>query len=232
MLHAQVRTRRMRDAPRHFLCASAEAIGFCPHPFRLRTCCTYVAEALCASRPTWILRDSSSVGRPCTPRLRGPLPLTRGLQPPFRQPHRHASPAENIKSILRTLPCPPDGFSPLLEPPRWPCPWDFNRLCDGRSGSLQKLSPPPFRLSVLLGASGAIDVPLPHAFPVHGHLPARARLGAFCGAGGDPPSPLLHPNYPYTFTSTRAGVPQLNALFGRTSAAKPQNVVPFAQLIE
>ena len=189
MLHAQVRTRRMRDAPRHFLCASAEAIGFCPHPFRLRTCCTYVAEALCASRPTWIPRDSSSVGRPCTPRLRGPLPLTRGLQPPFRQPHRHASPAENIKSILRTLPCPPDGFSPLLEPPRWPCPWDFNRLCDGRSGSLQKLSPPPFRLSVLLGASGAIDVPLPHAFPVHGHLPARARLSAFCGTGGDPPRP-------------------------------------------
>jgi hypothetical protein len=135
MLHAQVRTRRMRDAPRHFLCASAEAIGFCPHPFRLRTCCTYVAEALCASRPTWILRDSSSVGRPCTPRLRGPLPLTRGLQPPFRQRHRHASPAENIKSILRTLPCPPDGFSPLLEPPRWPCPWDFNRLCDVGSGS-------------------------------------------------------------------------------------------------
>ena len=49
----------MRDAPRHFLCASAEAIGFCPHPFRLRTCCTYVAEALCASRPTWI----PSIGR-------------------------------------------------------------------------------------------------------------------------------------------------------------------------
>jgi len=77
MLHVQVRTRRMRDAPRHFLCASAEAIGFCPHPFRLRTCCTYALEALCASRPTWIPRDSSSVGRPCTPRLRGPLPHTR-----------------------------------------------------------------------------------------------------------------------------------------------------------
>jgi hypothetical protein len=32
MKHAQGWTRRMRDAPRHFLCASAEAIGFHPHP--------------------------------------------------------------------------------------------------------------------------------------------------------------------------------------------------------
>ena len=62
--------------------------------------------------------------------------------------------------------------------------------------------------------------------------PCACATWRFLRGGRRPPSPLLHPNYPYTFTSTRAGVPQLNALFGRTSAAKPQNVVPFAQLIE
>jgi hypothetical protein len=63
---------------------------------------------------------------------------------------------------------------------------------------------------------------------------ATSQLLLSAGRAATPPgpSPILHPNYPYTLTSTRAGVPQLNALFGQTRAANPQNVVPFAQLIE